>query len=91
MSHGARQIGRMQNPPTPAKAEAHLRKLLADNEMPQPDEVLHHPAEVVFLFHEKKLAVTVELTNDWLDDANALKAHPGQPPSSKKAAMRRTT
>jgi hypothetical protein len=24
--------------------------------MPQPDEVLHHHAEVVFLFHEKKLA-----------------------------------
>jgi hypothetical protein len=65
----------MHTPPTPAEAEAHLRQLLADNDMPQPDEVLHHPAEVVFLFHEKKLAVTVELTDGWPDDATALKAN----------------
>ena len=64
----------MKTPPTPAEAEAHLRQLLADNEMPQPDEVVHHPAEVVFLFHEKKLAVMVELTPDWPDDASALSA-----------------
>jgi hypothetical protein len=64
----------MTNPPTPAEAEAHLRRLLEDNDMPQPDEVRHHPAEVVFLFHEKKLAVTVELTDGWLDDATALRA-----------------
>ena len=64
----------MNNPPTPAEAEAHLRQLLTDNDMPQPDEVLHHPAEVVFLFHEKKLAVTVELTDRWLDNAAAVRA-----------------
>ncbi|HEX6461468.1 MAG TPA: hypothetical protein VF032_21330 [Thermoleophilaceae bacterium] len=64
----------MTNPPTPTEAEAHLRQLLTDNDMPQPDEVLHHPAEVVFLFHEQKLAVTVELTDNWLDNANGLRA-----------------
>jgi len=78
----------MHNPPTAAEAEAHLRRLLADNEMPQPDEVLHHPAEVVFLFHEKKLAVTVELTDGWLDNANAVRADAWESPSSQKAAMR---
>jgi hypothetical protein len=64
----------MRTPPTAAEAEAHLRQLLADNEMPQPDEVLHHPAEVVFLFHENKLALTVELTEGWPDDPSALRA-----------------
>jgi hypothetical protein len=64
----------MTIPPTPAEAEAHLRQLLEANDMPQPDEVRHYPGEVVFLFHEKKLAVTVELTDDWLDDATALRA-----------------
>jgi hypothetical protein len=64
----------MHNPATPAEAEARVRQLLTDNDMPQPDEVLHHPAEVVFLFHEKKLALTVELTDKWLDNATALRA-----------------
>ncbi|HKN95190.1 MAG TPA: hypothetical protein VJU60_12710 [Thermoleophilaceae bacterium] len=64
----------MPTPPTPAEAEAHLRRLLEDNDMPQPDEVRHYPAEVVFIFNEKKLAVTVELTDDWLNDKAALRA-----------------
>jgi hypothetical protein len=65
MSHGSGQAEVMRNPPTPAEAEAHLRRLLEDNDMPQPDEIEHHPAELVLLFHDQKLALTFELDERW--------------------------
>ena len=65
MSRGDVHAGDMPNTPTPAEAEAHLRRLLEDNDMPQPDEVEHHPAEMVFLYHEQKLALTFELDERW--------------------------
>jgi hypothetical protein len=61
MSHAAGQAGLMDNPPTPAEAEAHIRRLLEEGGLPPPDEVEHHATELVFLYHEQKLAFTFEL------------------------------
>ena len=47
--------------PTNAEAEERLRRLLAENELPMPDEVVHRPAEVVFLYHAQKLAFVFEI------------------------------
>ena len=47
--------------PTTADAEQRLRRLLAENDLPMPDEVVHRPAEVVFLYHAQKLAVVFEI------------------------------
>ena len=47
--------------PTNPDAEQRLRQLLADNDLPMPDEVVHRPAEVVFLYHAQHLAVVVEI------------------------------
>jgi hypothetical protein len=60
----------MRNPPTPAEAEAHLRRLLEENDMPQPDEVEHHPAELVLLYHEQKVAFTFELNERWPEETS---------------------
>jgi hypothetical protein len=52
-------------PPTSraVDAERRLRELLAESGLPAPDEVRHdHDAgEVLFLFHEHKLAVVIDL------------------------------
>jgi len=47
--------------PTNADAEQRLRQLLAENDLPMPDEVVHRPAEVVFLYHAQHLAVVFEI------------------------------
>ena len=47
--------------PTHPEAEQRLRQLLAENDLPMPDEVVHRPAEVVFLYHAQKLAVVFEM------------------------------
>jgi hypothetical protein len=47
--------------PTTAEAEERLRRLLAENDLPMPDEVVHRPAEVVFLYHVQKLAFVFEI------------------------------
>jgi hypothetical protein len=47
--------------PTTAEAEERLRRLLAENDLPMPDEVVHRPAEVVFLYHAQKLAFVFEI------------------------------
>lgn len=47
--------------PTHAEAEERLRRLLVDNDLPQPDEVVRRPAELVLLYHEKRLAFVFEL------------------------------
>jgi hypothetical protein len=46
----------------PHEAEARFRQLLADNDLPEPDEVEHRPGELLFLYHDRKLAVVVELS-----------------------------
>lgn len=65
----------MTKPPTPAEAEAHLRRLLEENDMPQPDEVQHRPAELVLLYHEQKVAFTFELDERWPEHDRVLRAH----------------
>jgi len=52
----------MPIPPSHVEAEEHLRRLLADNDLPMPDEVVHRPAEVVFLYHEQKVACVFEIS-----------------------------
>jgi hypothetical protein len=47
--------------PTLAEAEERLRRLLAENDLPMPDEVVHRPAEVVFLYHAQKRAFVFEI------------------------------
>jgi hypothetical protein len=42
-------------------AERSLRELLPRTGLPQPDEVEYRDASVVFLWHETKLAVVVDL------------------------------
>jgi prevent-host-death family protein len=59
--------------PSHAQAEERLRRLLAENDLPMPDEVVHRPAEVVFLYHEQKLACVFEI---------------GEPPSACYAVPR---
>ena len=48
-------------PATHAAHEGRLRRLLAENDLPMPDEVVHRPGEVVFLYHAQKLAVVFEV------------------------------
>jgi hypothetical protein len=47
--------------PTQAEAEQRIRRLLLDSDLPQPDEVVRRPAELVLLYHEQRLAVVFEL------------------------------
>ena len=49
------------NPVLRREAEERLRRLLAENDLPMPDEVLHRPAEVVFLYDVQKLAFVFEI------------------------------
>jgi hypothetical protein len=51
MAHMARAI----------EAEHHFRQLLHRGGLPQPDAVEYHETEVLFLWHESKAAVVVEL------------------------------
>ena len=46
---------------THAEAEERLRRLVAENDLPMPDEVVHRPAEVVFLYHAQKRAFVFEI------------------------------
>ena len=62
--------------PTPAEAEERLRRLLADNGLPPPDEVRHRPGEVVLLYHDKKLAFVFELSERWSEDRQCEGAEP---------------
>jgi hypothetical protein len=58
----------MRNPPTPAEAEDHIRRMLEESGLPQPDEVEHRPAELVLIYNEQKVAFTFELDDRWPDD-----------------------
>lgn len=50
----------------PADAEASFRDLLRDGDIDQPDEVEYDPAanELVFFWHEPKVAIVLELDSD---------------------------
>jgi len=52
--------------PTPDQAEEYFRQMLADGEIEQPDDVEYDPAanELVFFWHEPKLAVVLELDSN---------------------------
>jgi hypothetical protein len=54
-----------------AAAERALRELLPDAGLPQPDEVEYREESVVFLWHETKLAVIVDLDGTGGDGAPA--------------------
>ena len=50
------------------EVEARFRALLADADLPLPDEVEHHETQLVFLWHASKVAVAVELDRDDMDE-----------------------
>lgn len=52
--------------PTPQEVEDHFRNLLDEEGIPQPDEVEHDLAvgELLFLWHERKVAIVIELSGD---------------------------
>lgn len=54
--------------PSPAEAEARLRRLLQKRGLPPPDEVLHRVGEVVLLYHEQELAFVFELSEPWPEE-----------------------
>jgi hypothetical protein len=51
----------MQPTPRHIQAEADFRRLIASNDLPEPDEVEYTRGSVYFLWHEPKLAVAVDL------------------------------
>jgi hypothetical protein len=51
----------MQPTPTHIQAEADFRRLIASNDLPEPDEVEYTRGSVYFLWNEPKLAVAVDL------------------------------
>jgi hypothetical protein len=67
--------------PTPRglDAERRLRELLAESGLPAPDEVRHdaEAGEVLFLFHEQRLAVVIDL-----EEGGAPRSRDSPPPST---------
>src|SRR5947208_15412954 len=64
MTHASRRCldaGRMMYVARAVRAEQQFRHLLDRGGLAQPDEVEYHETEVVFLWHESKAAVIVEL------------------------------
>ena len=51
-----------------AAAERAFRELLPEAGLPQPDEVEYREESVVFLWHETKLAVIVDLDGTGVED-----------------------
>jgi hypothetical protein len=47
--------------PTHAEVEKRIRRLLADNGLAEPDDVVRRPAELVLLYHRQKVALVIEL------------------------------
>jgi hypothetical protein len=46
------------------EVEAHFRALVAEAELPTPDDVGYEPASVVFYWHEPQVAVVVDFEED---------------------------
>jgi hypothetical protein len=59
----------MEPTPRHREAEAAFRSLLEDGGLPQPDAVEVSPYRLLFLWHEPKLAVSLELDDP--DDPGA--------------------
>ena len=51
----------MQPSPRHRAAESRLRRLLADSELPQPDDVEYTDGSVIFLWQGPKVAVFIDL------------------------------
>jgi hypothetical protein len=52
-------------PPTRKNAESAMRRLLSENSLPQPDEVLaHEDGGILCLWHEAKVAVVIDLDEE---------------------------
>jgi hypothetical protein len=51
----------MQPTPRHRQAEADFRRMIARNDLPEPDEVEYTLGSVYFLWNEPKLAVAVDL------------------------------
>ncbi len=51
-----------EDQPSREQAERAMRQLLADHDLPEPDEILDHDSGgIVCLWHEPKVAVVVEV------------------------------
>lgn len=50
--------------PEHRRTEARFRDLLAGADLPEPDAVEYEPESVLFLWHDRKLAVFVALADD---------------------------
>lgn len=48
---------------TPTMTETRFRELLEAEGLPQPDDIERHPDELIFLWHDQKLAIAVELND----------------------------
>ena len=46
------------------EVEAQFRRLVADADLPAPDDVGYEPESVVFYWHEPKLAVVVDFEEE---------------------------
>jgi hypothetical protein len=71
--------------PEHRSAETRFRALLASADVPEPDAVEYEPGSVLFLWHEPKLAVFVDLvTGDPHPAPQTTNAHVsrGAPPAS---------
>lgn len=44
-----------------SRAEAAIRRLIDASELPEPDDVRYRDADAVLIWHEPKLAVSVDL------------------------------
>jgi sulfur carrier protein ThiS len=51
----------MTEPTRAQRAERAMRDLLRDNDLPDPDAVVENGDELVLLWHDRKVALVVEL------------------------------
>lgn len=71
----ARDASGMDATPTHHEAEARFRQLVEDAGAAPPDAVEYEPDSIVFLWHERQVAVVVDLA-DVCDAAGGLDSRP---------------
>jgi hypothetical protein len=77
----------MPDPPAAIPLETQLLDLIRDAGLPPPDEIVRDdPAEVLLLWHERKLAVVLELSDETEDFAAAADAADAAARASSRAA-----
>jgi hypothetical protein len=69
--------------PEHRSAETRFRELLASADVPEPDAVEYEPGSVLFLWHEPKLAVFVDLVSGEPRPADE-RLRPARPPASSR-------